>query len=218
MLRVKSRVDLPLGIILCLCNLSLLAGCSRAPPEPENTPEFSANPDAASTGTEVVGGEPTPPDADVCLIPLAEIPAPEATSVTDCPIDPEGRPSMPTGTVTFPGAAAAPRLTVELALTNDHRSHGLMFRPTLEDNQGMLFSWDDVRRRSFWMKNTCLALDMLFIADDLTIAGVVEQVPPMNERPRGVACPAAHVLEVPAGWVRKYGVAPGQKITIEEAQ
>ena len=125
---------------------------------------------------------------------------------------------MPTGIVTFPEATSAPRLTVELALNTEHRSHGLMFRPTLEDDQGMLFSWNDVRRRSFWMKNTCLALDMLFIADDLTIAGVIEQIPPMNERPRGVACPAAHVLEVPAGWVRKYGVAPGQKITIEEAQ
>lgn len=122
---------------------------------------------------------------------------------------------MPVGKIRFPEAPHAPELRVELALNTDHRSHGLMYRPTLSDEEGMLFSWADERTRSFWMKNTCLALDMLFIARDLTIAGVLEQVPPMNVTPRGVPCPAAHVLEVPAGWVRKYGVAPGQKIALE---
>jgi uncharacterized membrane protein (UPF0127 family) len=125
---------------------------------------------------------------------------------------------MPLGTVSFPEAADAPQLKVELALDKAHQSHGLMFRPQLDDDEGMLFSWNTETRRFFWMKNTCLALDMLFIARDGTIAGILENVPPMNERPsRTVPCPAAHVLEVRAGWTRAYGVKPGQKMSIGPA-
>jgi uncharacterized protein len=228
-----GKYHLPSGLILCLWNLSLLAGCNRAPPEPESSPGTGADqgePDASATAESneeppspqaaPLPGlpQPSPSEEAECVVPLPEAPAPPASSVTNCPSDPDGRPEMPSGQVSFPDAPKAPRLTVELALNSAHRSHGLMFRPTLQDTEGMLFSWEDERRRSFWMKNTCLALDMLFIARDLTIAGVAEQVPPMNELPRGVNCPAAHVLEVPSGWVRKYGVAPGQKISIDAAE
>jgi hypothetical protein len=65
------------------------------------------------------------------------------------------------------------------------------------------------------MRNTCLALDMLFIDQDGIISGILEQVPPMNETSRRINCLSAHVLEVRAGWTRTYGVSPGQKITIE---
>jgi uncharacterized membrane protein (UPF0127 family) len=93
-----------------------------------------------------------------------------------------------------------------------------MYRPTLADDEGMLFSWTDERQRNFWMKNTCLALDMLFIASDGTIAGILENVPPWNASPsRTVPCPAAHVLEVRAGWTRTYGVAPGQRLVVSAA-
>jgi uncharacterized protein len=159
------------------------------------------------------GGTQEPSTAPACVVPLADPPPPEVGPVDSCPPDPEGRPHMPYGTVTFPDAPRAPELTVELALTSDHQSHGLMFRPTLSDSEGMLFSWSDERQRFFWMRNTCLALDMLFIAKDGTIAGILENVPPMNDRPqRTVRCPAAHVLEVRAGWTRTYGVMPGQKM------
>lgn len=125
---------------------------------------------------------------------------------------------MPYGTVTFPEAPEAPSLRVELALNDQDRAHGLMYRPTLGDDEGMLFSWTDERQRSFWMKNTCLALDMLFIAGDGTISGILENVPPWNESPsRTVPCPAAHVLEVRAGWTRTYGVQPGQRLVVSEA-
>jgi len=122
---------------------------------------------------------------------------------------------MPTIRVRFPDAPAQPELTVEHATTPPHRSHGLMYRTTMAESEGMLFSWPAAEPRSFWMRNTCLPLDMLFIAADGTIAGVLEQVPTLNDASRRIPCPAQHVLEVNAGWVRRHGVAPGQKLVIE---
>jgi uncharacterized membrane protein (UPF0127 family) len=90
-----------------------------------------------------------------------------------------------------------------------------MYRTSLPEDQGMLFSWTDESERAFWMRNTCIPLDMLFISKDLTILGIVEQVPPMNEAARGIPCPAAHVLELNAGWARRHGLEPGQKIVVE---
>jgi uncharacterized membrane protein (UPF0127 family) len=89
-----------------------------------------------------------------------------------------------------------------------------MYRTELGQDSGMLFSWQDEAPRSFWMHNTCIPLDMLFIAADSTIVGILEQVPTLDEDSRSVGCPAAHVLELNAGWSRAHGVRPGQKIRI----
>jgi hypothetical protein len=104
-------------------------------------------------------------------------------------------------------------IQVELARTNDSRQRGLMYRTKLDSESGMLFMWDDESPRAFWMRNTCIPLDMLFIGRDGTIAGVLEQVPVLNEVSRGVPCPVAFVLEVNAGWVRGHKVAPGQHVS-----
>jgi uncharacterized membrane protein (UPF0127 family) len=117
--------------------------------------------------------------------------------------------------VSFVDAPGKLRIEVEVARQNAHRQRGLMFRTELAQNSGMLFSWDDERVRSFWLLYTCLPLDMLFIAGDGVIVGIVEQVPSLNTASRSVPCPAAHVLEVNAGWSRAHGVLPGQRVRIE---
>jgi uncharacterized membrane protein (UPF0127 family) len=89
-----------------------------------------------------------------------------------------------------------------------------MYRTKLPAEEGMLFSWDDEAPRAFWMHNTCIPLDMLFIGKDGGISGILEQVPVLNDVSRGIACPVAHVLEVNAGWVRGHNVKPGQHLTI----
>jgi uncharacterized membrane protein (UPF0127 family) len=99
-------------------------------------------------------------------------------------------------------------------LTAEQQARGLMYRTELEDGAGMLFTWQDERPRSFWMKNTCLPLDMLFIDAQGFIVNVLEQVPTLNERPRRSGCPSRHVLEVRAGWVREHAVRPGQRVQI----
>ena len=95
------------------------------------------------------------------------------------------------------------------------RMRGLMYRTELERDQGMLFVFPDQRPRSFWMKNTCIPLDMLFVDRHGTIVGILENVPTLNLESRGVPCPAAYVLEVNAGWTREHGVFAGQRLEIE---
>ncbi len=215
-----SKLKWPSGpsfLILCAWNVSLLGGCDRAPREPV---EPATSPAPAAPDEEIpspTGGTNESPDADLdaCVVPLVEPPPPEVAPVEDCPEDPDGRPEMPFGTVTFPEAEEAPVLQVELALTPSHQAHGLMYRPSLADDEGMLFSWNHEQTRSFWMKNTCLALDMLFIQADGTVSKILENVPPMNTaHRRSDPCAAAHVLEVRAGWTRAYGVKPGQKMLV----
>jgi uncharacterized membrane protein (UPF0127 family) len=116
----------------------------------------------------------------------------------------------------FTDAPGSPRLNVELARSEAEKERGLMYRTTLPDAQGMLFSWASAEApRMFWMRNTCIPLDMMFIARDGTIAGILEQVPTLNDEPRGVPCPAAYVLEVNAGWSRAHGIQPGTRVHFE---
>ena len=151
-----------------------------------------------------------------CVTPMPDEPPPVALPASQCPPDVEQRPVLPRGAVTFLDGTGSPRVEVELARTPHHRERGLMFRTELARDGGMLFSWNEESVRSFWMRNTCIPLDMLFIAADGTIAGILEQVPVLNTASRSVPCPAMHVLELNAGWARAHGVRAGQKVRIED--
>lgn len=189
------------------------ASCGRTE-EPESRPRpapKAAAPRPKATAAPAPGARPRA----ACVVPLAEPPPPAARPASRCPEDPVGDFDLPRGAVRFVEAAGKPEVSVELARDPRHRERGLMYRTRMGDGAGMLFSWSDERVRSFWMRNTCLPLDMLFIARDGTIVGILEQVPTLNEAPRSIPCPAMHVLEVNAGWVRAHGVRPGQKVVID---
>jgi uncharacterized membrane protein (UPF0127 family) len=150
-----------------------------------------------------------------CVVPLATEPPAHAGRAPSCPRDPTGQPLLPRGWVSFPDAPGEPRVAIEIADTPPSRERGLMYRVEMPEDQGMIFSWEDEAERSFWMHDTCIPLDMLYIGRDSVIQGVLEQVPAMDETPRAVPCPAAYVLELNAGWTRAHGVAPGQRIHVE---
>ncbi len=154
-------------------------------------------------------------EAGRCVVPRVAPPPPVAPVAAQCPADPETPPGLPLGQVRFVDAPSAPRVSVERALSDAARTRGLMYRTELGENSGMLFSWNEEEPRSFWMRNTCIPLDMLFIAADGTIVGILEQVPTLNTLPRAVPCPAQHVLELNAGWARQHGIEPGQRIEFE---
>jgi hypothetical protein len=78
----------------------------------------------------------------------------------------------------------------------------------------MIFLFGHRRDHSFWMKNTCLPLDMIFIDRDGLIVGIEENVPTLNEGSYRVGCPSVVVLEVNAGWSRRHGVTAGQQVRI----
>lgn len=92
---------------------------------------------------------------------------------------------------------------------------GLMYRRQLAEEAGMLFVFEQRRPLSFWMKNTCLPLDMLFIDSDGVVVGIEENVPTMNQRTYGPNCPARMVLEVNAGWSRRNLVQAGDRLIVE---
>ena len=105
-------------------------------------------------------------------------------------------------------------LDVELARRNEDRMRGLMFRRKLPDERGMLFLFETRQDHRFWMRNTCLSLDMLYIDRDGLIVGIEENVPTMNDHTYRVGCPSVYVLEVAAGWSRRHGVRPGQFVSL----
>lgn len=209
----------------------LTAGCAcnrteepAAPPHVETAGSTAgaSSPSSAGSGGASAGASPSPSatasgggaPAAACVVPFGE-PAPVASKATQCPQDPTGNLTLPQGRVTFIDAPSAPAVEVELARDGASRERGLMYRTRMGENAGMLFSWPDERVRSFWMRNTCIPLDLLYITLDGVISGILEQVPTLNEAPRSIPCPVAHVLELNAGWARAHGVQPGMKVKID---
>jgi uncharacterized protein len=102
---------------------------------------------------------------------------------------------------------------VELALTDDQRARGLMFRKELPDAQGMLFDFKVEQEVGFWMKNTYIPLDMIFIRADGTIRRIAANTEPLSERLVPSGGPIRFVLEVAGGSAKKLGIEPGDKVT-----
>ncbi len=97
---------------------------------------------------------------------------------------------------------------VEVARTDPERARGLMYRQSLEEGHGMLFLFDRPARLSFWMKNTYIPLDMIFIDARHQVVGIEENAEPLTLTPRGPPVDSQFVLEVPGGWSRAHGVTP----------
>ena len=101
---------------------------------------------------------------------------------------------------------------VEMAVTEAERAQGLMNRKSLPEGQGMLFDFQRDQEVGFWMKNTYIPLDMIFIRSDGRIMRIAENTEPLSERivPSNGAVRA--VLEVIGGTGRKLGIAPGDRV------
>ncbi len=102
--------------------------------------------------------------------------------------------------------------SAEIADTDALRQYGLMFRYTLPGDRAMLFDFGQARQVGMWMKNTYIALDMVFIRADGTVASVAENTVPHSLEVVGAAEPVLAVLEVAAGTARRLGLKPGDKV------
>ena len=146
---------------------------------------------------------------------LAVVAAMRATAIGDAVAE---RPSLspaglPLDEVTVTTAAGdSLRFTVELALTPAHQQRGLMFREEMADDAGMLFVFDPVRPVSFWMRNTLISLDMLFIGPDGTILNIAAEAEPRTDTPRPSAGPVRGVLEINGGLAAALGIAAGDRV------
>jgi uncharacterized membrane protein (UPF0127 family) len=101
---------------------------------------------------------------------------------------------------------------VELARTDPERMRGLMFRQALPQGRGMLFLFEHSEKLKFWMKNTYIPLDMIFIDEGMKVVYVEENAEPLTLNPRGPEGDSRYVLEVPGGWAQAHGVEPGVKV------
>lgn len=104
---------------------------------------------------------------------------------------------------------------IELAVTDEEMKRGLMFRDSMAPNWGMLFVYDSEEFHSFWMKNTLIPLDMIFISSDLHIVGIVEDAEPLTTNSRFVDGVSQFVLEVNGGFCRKMGIKAGSKLSFQ---
>ena len=101
---------------------------------------------------------------------------------------------------------------VEMAVTPEEQEQGLMYRRELADGKGMLFDMGEERPAVFWMKNTYVSLDMIFIRADGSIASIAENTTPLSEARVYSGAPVRGVLEVVAGTAKRYGIVPGDKV------
>ena len=197
-------------------SLVMLVGCARTEQQPTGGPGSVAASLEPRASAPPAASSPAPPVEARCLWPMLSLPPPPAARAARCPLDNLLRPpALPHGRVVFSDAPGRPEVEIELAIEPADQTRGLMFRRELAPNGGMLFWGEQETVRRFWMHNTCIPLDMLFVSKDLVIVGILEQVPVLNDESRGVPCASAHVLEVNAGWARGHGVRPGQRVLIE---
>ena len=101
---------------------------------------------------------------------------------------------------------------VEMATTDAERAQGLMNRKELPEGQGMLFDFQRDQEVGFWMKNTYIPLDMIFIRSDGRIMRIAENTEPLSEKIVPSNSPVRGVLEVIAGTTRKLGIAVGDRV------
>jgi uncharacterized membrane protein (UPF0127 family) len=109
-------------------------------------------------------------------------------------------------------------VNVELATDPETRAQGLMYRDRLAEDVGMLFFFPQTEVQSFWMKNTLIPLDMIWIDESRRIVHVKHDVPPCRSDPcpgYDPAVPARYVLELAAGVARKHALAPGGVVRFE---
>jgi hypothetical protein len=109
-------------------------------------------------------------------------------------------------------ASSQYRFEVEVADDVKERAEGLMYRKELADNAGMLFIYAKPQPVEFWMKNTLLSLDIVYVRADGTIARIAENTTPMSEELLPSGEPIKAVLEVKAGTMRALGVAVGDRL------
>lgn len=107
-------------------------------------------------------------------------------------------------------------LDIEIADTDYDIQTGLMYRNSMGNNQGMLFVFNDYKERHFYMKNTRIPLDLIFINDTYKIVSFQKNAKPFNESSLPSNAPAKYVLEVNANLVDKWGLAVGDSISYNQ--
>lgn len=119
------------------------------------------------------------------------------------------RPLEPVDIVTRHGVK---HFKVEIADNEASREYGLMYRKSLAPDRGMLFEFDRADIQSFWMKNTLIPLDIIYIGTDGRIVSIAAAAHPLDPTPLSSKGPAIGVLEIEGGLAAKLGIRPGDQV------
>jgi uncharacterized membrane protein (UPF0127 family) len=104
---------------------------------------------------------------------------------------------------------------VEVADTPAKRAMGLQYRRELADDHGMIFLFTGESPQTFWMKNTPIPLDMIFIDRQRKIVGIVAETVPFSLDPRSVGIPSQYVLEIKGGLAKRLGIQAGDAVRFD---
>ncbi len=104
-------------------------------------------------------------------------------------------------------------IDIEFADSPEKIQYGMMYRKTMNDNMGMLFLMGEERRQSFWMKNTYVSLDIIYVNSKGEVVSIQKNAEPLSEKSLPSEGPASMVLEVRGGFSDTYGIGKGTKIT-----
>lgn len=134
-----------------------------------------------------------------------------ATTASQPPLErsPAGLEQVP---LTIDSANGKHRFTVEVARTPEEQAQGLMFRKSIPPDRGMIFPYDPPVQVSFWMKNTLVPLDMVFIGPDGKIGRIAANTTPMSLDPVASIDPVSAVLEIAGGRAAELGIREGDKV------
>ena len=145
---------------------------------------------------------------------------PASEQVAESAKTPRSGVSLAAGSIplTIQGDRGAVEVVAEIANTPVLRARGLMYRESLAEGKGMLFVYQRRDVHTFWMKNTLIPLDMLFIdgpphQEFISVIGIVHDAAPETLTHRSVPSPSLYVLEVPGGWARKMGISVGSRVS-----
>lgn len=119
------------------------------------------------------------------------------------------------GTLTFADSLGNVKAKIDIQIADDDfdRELGLMFRKSMEENQGMLFIFPQETIQNFWMRNTFIPLDMIFINSKSQIVTIRNADKTLSDQTYSSTAPAQYVLEVNLGFANKFNIKVGDKIT-----
>lgn len=108
------------------------------------------------------------------------------------------------------------KIDVEMAEDDRERAQGLMYRKSMDEKRGMLFTFTMETEQEFWMKNTIMSLDIIYVNHNMEIVKIYKHTTPFSESPLPSGKPAFYVVEVISGFTDKYGIKEGDMISYKK--
>jgi uncharacterized membrane protein (UPF0127 family) len=144
--------------------------------------------------------------------------APTTVANAATPTPEPAKPAGPQSKVYIETPRGEIAVAVEVVATGPLIEKGLMYRQYLAPDAGMLFLMGQDKQWTFWMHNTLIPLDMIFIKKDMTIAGIVQNAEPKTDTLRKVDGPSLYVLEVNGGYTAQKGINAGAHVRFENVR